>query len=509
MTTTMTTPPPREAPAQARALFDRFTMGMVQTLEECEHVVDIRSKPAVPCTSSQIATWESTHTHRLPTDVKDFYLSSNGLQIAWTVLFGQQILPLGWLHINALGDLKPVSATSSSATSMAGTSKARASKLPEGVEEFLKSTSVADDTLTIKRRRHMPFRAFALSPCGTHATVCLTFTHPSPSIWLLDRSKTWHMIARTFTEYYRLMTLYLGLPEWQYALTTLGPLPDTRRWLHAFVPPHVLRDNAHESGGGSGGGGGNQHGSTRDGASNGSAWTVAGSTDRSVSPQGTGTDHHHQHHQHHQQHHQRQQNVVGSSTWPNRHGSDGDGDGGTTVADGTVGARSRRTRAQSALPTSARSQLRGESSGRYDAAGNGAVASRHRLKSAAPGRSRRASRDHRDAGAVSTTTHATKFTSGGSSGGGANMGATAAAAAHTRRAMSKLDLETVMRRVRNTVVSPSKGDGGGGGEQQHQHQQQQQQQVRSSQARPPRPLSGATTPGTTRTTSRTSATSKQ
>ena len=237
-----------EPELRARDLFDRFTMGMVATLEACTHVVDVRSKPAVPCSAKDIAQWETKHTTKLPSDLRDFFLSSNGLQIIWTVLLDRQILPLGWLHVNDLHALQPLqfgTPTSAKPRAEAPTAKGRVkNKLPASVEEFLKNTSVADDSLTIKRRRYMPYKAFVLAPCGSHATVALVLTKPSPSVWLVDRSRTWHMIARTFTEYYRLMTLYLGLPEWQYALTSLGPLPGTRQWLHAFVPPHVLRDGA-------------------------------------------------------------------------------------------------------------------------------------------------------------------------------------------------------------------------------------------------------------------------
>lgn len=41
-------------------------------------------------------------------------------------------------------------------------------------------------------------------------------------IWFLDRSLRWHFLVPTFTSYYRLMLLYLGLPQWQYIFTDIG-----------------------------------------------------------------------------------------------------------------------------------------------------------------------------------------------------------------------------------------------------------------------------------------------
>lgn len=43
-----------------------------------------------------------------------------------------------------------------------------------------------------------------------------------PDIWFLDRSLDWHYMCDSFTAYYRLMVMHLGLPQWQYAFTDLG-----------------------------------------------------------------------------------------------------------------------------------------------------------------------------------------------------------------------------------------------------------------------------------------------
>ena len=40
-----------------------------------------------------------------------------------------------------------------------------------------------------------------------------------PQIWFQDLSCSWFFIANTFTDYFRLMIMHLGLPHWQYAFT--------------------------------------------------------------------------------------------------------------------------------------------------------------------------------------------------------------------------------------------------------------------------------------------------
>jgi len=40
-----------------------------------------------------------------------------------------------------------------------------------------------------------------------------------PQIWFQDLSARWFFIANTFTDYFRLMIMHLGLPNWHYAFT--------------------------------------------------------------------------------------------------------------------------------------------------------------------------------------------------------------------------------------------------------------------------------------------------
>ena len=43
-----------------------------------------------------------------------------------------------------------------------------------------------------------------------------------PQIWFQDHSCQWFFIANTFTDYFRLMIMHLGLPNWHYAFTQVG-----------------------------------------------------------------------------------------------------------------------------------------------------------------------------------------------------------------------------------------------------------------------------------------------
>ena len=47
-------------------------------------------------------------------------------------------------------------------------------------------------------------------------------TFNRPQIYFQDLSGDWFFIANTFTDYFRLMVMHLGLPHWQYAFTEVG-----------------------------------------------------------------------------------------------------------------------------------------------------------------------------------------------------------------------------------------------------------------------------------------------
>lgn len=47
-------------------------------------------------------------------------------------------------------------------------------------------------------------------------------TTSKPQIWFQDLSCNWFFIANSFTDYFRLMIMHLGIPNWQYAFTKVG-----------------------------------------------------------------------------------------------------------------------------------------------------------------------------------------------------------------------------------------------------------------------------------------------
>jgi hypothetical protein len=67
-------------------------------------------------------------------------------------------------------------------------------------------------------------------------------THSKPQIWFQDLSCSWFFLANCFTDYFRLMIMHLGIPNWQYAFTKAGPDPQTMQWFRFLIPERLAID---------------------------------------------------------------------------------------------------------------------------------------------------------------------------------------------------------------------------------------------------------------------------
>ena len=69
---------------------------------------------------------------------------------------------------------------------------------------------------------------------GRVAFLYLNGSNSNPQIWCQDNSCSWFFMASTFTDYFRLMIMHLGLPCWQYAYTTVGLDPVSQQWFASY-----------------------------------------------------------------------------------------------------------------------------------------------------------------------------------------------------------------------------------------------------------------------------------
>jgi len=75
----------------------------------------------------------------------------------------------------------------------------------------------------------------------TEVCYCVTGVNgQSADIWLLDRALRWHYLAPTFVHYYCQMMIHIGLPQWQFAFTDVGLMPQAKvTYLHRYYYTHT------------------------------------------------------------------------------------------------------------------------------------------------------------------------------------------------------------------------------------------------------------------------------
>nr|XP_020448265.1 tubulin polyglutamylase complex subunit 2 isoform X3 [Monopterus albus] len=218
-----------------KGVAERLTLGIIRILENMPGVVDVRFADGEPAEKRSLLSWEQKNTCILPEDLRDFYLTTDGFTLTWSVKLDNECVPLGHMVINSVAKLHPL-------------------LQPVSLFSLPNAPSLADldweENSTESGSAHAPAaphfdsrsRIFELDSCGENGKVCLVYKNCTPGvvaqqseIWFLDRSLRWHFLTATFTSYYRLMITHLGLPEWQYAFTPYGPSPQAK-WASLYQP---------------------------------------------------------------------------------------------------------------------------------------------------------------------------------------------------------------------------------------------------------------------------------
>lgn len=215
-----------------KGVAERLTLGIIRILENMPGVADVRFAEREPAEKRSLLSWEQRNTCILPEDLRDFYLTTDGFTLHWSVKLDNESVPLGRMAVNSVSRLlplvKPVSLFS----------------LPNAPSlSDLDWDDDADPAFPAPPHFDARSRVFELDSCGGNGKVCLVYNNCTPGVvaqsgevWFLDRSLCWHFLSSSFTSFYRLMITHLGLPEWEYNYTPYGPSPQARQWASLYQP---------------------------------------------------------------------------------------------------------------------------------------------------------------------------------------------------------------------------------------------------------------------------------
>lgn len=199
-----------------RGIFDDIALRVISYLEAHPVVQDVELRDRGGVSQPQLLAWEAENGHfQLPEDLKSFLTISNGVTVRWNVRINGNVQEFGCMHLNQLSQIKRLTIGGS--------------KGVDGQCGLGSPSSAAGAT------------AFDLDAECCNGRVALLYREaPSkPQVWFQDLSCDWHFIANTFTDYFRLMAMHLGIPHWQYAFTDVGLDPVTRNWFALFCPERL------------------------------------------------------------------------------------------------------------------------------------------------------------------------------------------------------------------------------------------------------------------------------
>ncbi|PIK41721.1 putative tubulin polyglutamylase complex subunit 2-like [Apostichopus japonicus] len=150
------------------------------------------------------------------------------------------ILPIGLMEVNSIDKLTKVCESKQAAS--------------DPTIADLQCDRAKDQTPLAKSVNGFPHfdgrsRIFELDACREYGKVCLVYHNTetgSPAqgaeVWFLDRSFRWHFLTDSYSEYFQMMLVHLGLPEWQYIFTDIGLSPQVQTWFHMFAPMRLVID---------------------------------------------------------------------------------------------------------------------------------------------------------------------------------------------------------------------------------------------------------------------------
>mmetsp|Transcript_1640 Transcript_1640/g.2460 ORF Transcript_1640/g.2460 Transcript_1640/m.2460 type:complete len:296 (-) Transcript_1640:24-911(-) len=189
-----------------RDIFDNISLSVIQFLESHKGVTNVQFFEIGGVSNEDIQEWERDNSpYKLPNDFKNFLKISDGLLLRWNIKLNNEAIPLGNMHLNSLETVKKIK--------------------DNNVIAYSIDSSANDGHVAFVYPKHNKFS--------------------EPEVWFQDLSCEWFFVAKSFTEYYRLMIMHLGLPHWQYAFTKVGIDPISKVWFRFLCPDRLQIDLYH------------------------------------------------------------------------------------------------------------------------------------------------------------------------------------------------------------------------------------------------------------------------
>ncbi|XP_017880853.1 tubulin polyglutamylase complex subunit 2 [Ceratina calcarata] len=227
------------------SFYENLTLGVVKILESFPYVKNVRVEHRNGCENAAITSWEQRHCCTLPEDVRNFYASIDGFLLQWNLEIAGEEFPVGRMEIGTLSSLKRYTNVQkeTEVTSKQGQGDARKPTDSDAVS----GTSNDFENIESMMENSQGCKMFEIAKCFPEsgmAKVYLVYRiKPEmelPTIWLHREDKNrWCHLTDSFTVYFRMMLVHLGLPLWQCCVAGMS-LPTWVEQIYFLVGPHLL-----------------------------------------------------------------------------------------------------------------------------------------------------------------------------------------------------------------------------------------------------------------------------
>lgn len=232
-----------------REIFDDISLSVISFLESHVGVVDVEfNSERQGVAEATLAKWEEENAYKLPDDYKAFLQISDGLSLTWKIKKNDQVYPLGCMHLNRLRDIKQIKEDDFQFGSVGIEYEDSDSEEPDLEEVEETNEDAKEEDAEKPKSSKSKVVAFDMDSRVKDGKLALLYKHigtgevDKPQVWFQDLSCKWFFIANTFTDYFRLMIMHLGLPHWQYAFTQVGLDPQTLQWFRFLSPERLAID---------------------------------------------------------------------------------------------------------------------------------------------------------------------------------------------------------------------------------------------------------------------------
>ncbi|KAK9881430.1 hypothetical protein WA026_016316 [Henosepilachna vigintioctopunctata] len=209
------------------SFYENLLLGLPRILDKLPIVQGYKLQRNSPATKVEVKHWENTYRLSLPQDLRDLYLSCNGILLTYVFFYEPTNREENACNeIHAKIEVNPINALN---------------LIVEGYE-VKNIPRIYHDGYIYKLELSSESRIFELSKHDTYRVV-LVYADPksSPTIWIWFGTM-FYFIANDLTTYLKMAIAHLGVPYWQFIFTPMG-LPGRSREMLNVLAPGILHED--------------------------------------------------------------------------------------------------------------------------------------------------------------------------------------------------------------------------------------------------------------------------